>query len=64
MLESVANLKKAANKSVTVESGAFQQLFLLVGMHFFKVQRTISLLVEADSSLNILKKGYSIMTEK
>ncbi|XP_072230408.1 myb-binding protein 1A-like protein [Leuresthes tenuis] len=36
MLESVANLKKAANKSVTVESGAFQQLFLLVGMHFFK----------------------------
>uniref|UniRef100_A0A3B4FMT1 MYB binding protein 1a n=1 Tax=Pundamilia nyererei TaxID=303518 RepID=A0A3B4FMT1_9CICH len=36
MLESVANLKKKAKKSQTAESSAFQQLFLLVGMHLFK----------------------------
>uniref|UniRef100_A0A7N8WKJ9 MYB binding protein (P160) 1a n=1 Tax=Mastacembelus armatus TaxID=205130 RepID=A0A7N8WKJ9_9TELE len=36
MLESVANLKKKAKKGQTAESGAFQQLFLLVGMHLFK----------------------------
>ncbi|XP_054481396.1 myb-binding protein 1A-like protein [Anoplopoma fimbria] len=36
MLESVANLKKKAKKGPTAESGAFQQLFLLVGMHLFK----------------------------
>uniref|UniRef100_A0A1A7WZA4 MYB binding protein (P160) 1a n=1 Tax=Iconisemion striatum TaxID=60296 RepID=A0A1A7WZA4_9TELE len=36
MLESVENLKKKDKKSVTAESGAFQQLFLLVGMHLFK----------------------------
>uniref|UniRef100_A0A1A8JRE6 MYB binding protein (P160) 1a n=1 Tax=Nothobranchius kuhntae TaxID=321403 RepID=A0A1A8JRE6_NOTKU len=33
MLESVENLRK---KGTTAESGAFQQLFLLVGMHLFK----------------------------
>lgn len=38
MLESVANLKKKAKKGASAESGAFQQLFLLVGMHLFKVQ--------------------------
>lgn len=38
MLESVANLKKKAKKGATDESGAFQQLFLLVGMHLFKVK--------------------------
>ncbi|XP_038564025.1 myb-binding protein 1A-like protein [Micropterus salmoides] len=36
MLESVANLKKKAKKGASAESGAFQQLFLLVGMHLFK----------------------------
>ncbi|XP_033502826.2 myb-binding protein 1A-like protein isoform X2 [Epinephelus lanceolatus] len=36
MLESVANLKKKAKKGATAESSAFQQLFLLVGMHLFK----------------------------
>lgn len=38
MLESVANLKKKAKKGASAESGAFQQLFLLVGMHLFKVE--------------------------
>jgi len=37
MLESVANLKKKAKKGPTAGNGAFQQLFLLVGMHLFKV---------------------------
>lgn len=37
MLESVANLKKKAKKASTAENTAFQQLFLLVGMHLFKV---------------------------
>ncbi|KAK2828681.1 hypothetical protein Q5P01_019715 [Channa striata] len=36
MLESVANLQKKAKKGQTAESSAFQQLFLLVGMHLFK----------------------------
>ncbi|KAM3601132.1 uncharacterized protein V6R79_008223 [Siganus canaliculatus] len=36
MLESVSNLKKKAVKGPTVENTAFQQLFLLVGMHLFK----------------------------
>ncbi|XP_044077650.1 myb-binding protein 1A-like protein [Siniperca chuatsi] len=36
MLESVANLKKKTKKGPTAESSAFQQLFLLVGMHLFK----------------------------
>ncbi|XP_068457426.1 myb-binding protein 1A-like protein [Clinocottus analis] len=36
MLESVANLKKKAKKGPTAGNGAFQQLFLLVGMHLFK----------------------------
>uniref|UniRef100_A0A8C5ERP3 Myb-binding protein 1A-like protein n=1 Tax=Gouania willdenowi TaxID=441366 RepID=A0A8C5ERP3_GOUWI len=36
MLESVANLKKKAKKGPTEENRAFQQLFLLVGMHLFK----------------------------
>lgn len=38
MLESVANLKKKAKTGQTTGSKAFQQLFLLVGMHLFKVQ--------------------------
>ncbi|KAK2879674.1 myb-binding protein 1A-like protein [Channa argus] len=36
MLESVANLKRKAKKGQSAESSAFQQLFLLVGMHLFK----------------------------
>ena len=36
MLESVSDLKKRAKKGPTAESAAFQQLFLLVGMHLFK----------------------------
>ncbi len=40
MLESVANLKKTAKKGQTAENTAFQQLFLLVGMHLFKVRLT------------------------
>ncbi|XP_042287667.1 myb-binding protein 1A-like protein [Thunnus maccoyii] len=36
MLESVASLKKKAKKGQTAEWSAFQQLFLLVGMHLFK----------------------------
>ncbi|KAL6098467.1 mybbp1a [Pungitius sinensis] len=35
MLESVANLKKKEKKGPTPGSGAFQQLFLLVGLHLF-----------------------------
>lgn len=38
MMESVANLKKKAKKGATAENAAFQQLFLLVGMHLFKVR--------------------------
>lgn len=41
MLESVANLKKKAKKGPTAENTAFQQLFLLVGMHLFKVQMSM-----------------------
>lgn len=37
MLESVANLKKKGKKTSSAENTAFQQLFLLVGMHLFKV---------------------------
>ncbi|XP_041864402.1 myb-binding protein 1A-like protein [Melanotaenia boesemani] len=36
MMESVANLRKAAHKGSSVESDGFQQLFLLVGLHLFK----------------------------
>ncbi|XP_034406123.1 myb-binding protein 1A-like protein [Cyclopterus lumpus] len=36
MMESVASLKKKAKKGPTAGNGAFQQLFLLVGMHLFK----------------------------
>ncbi|XP_070839837.1 myb-binding protein 1A-like protein [Chaetodon trifascialis] len=36
MMESVANLKKKAKKGPTAENTAFQQLFLLLGMHLFK----------------------------
>uniref|UniRef100_A0A667ZN45 MYB binding protein (P160) 1a n=1 Tax=Myripristis murdjan TaxID=586833 RepID=A0A667ZN45_9TELE len=36
MLESVASLMKKAKKRPTAEINAFQQLFLLVGMHLFK----------------------------
>uniref|UniRef100_UPI003AB0D2D6 myb-binding protein 1A-like protein n=1 Tax=Centroberyx gerrardi TaxID=166262 RepID=UPI003AB0D2D6 len=36
MLESVASLIRQAKKGPTVETNAFQQLFLLVGMHLFK----------------------------
>lgn len=38
MLESVANLKKKSKKGATAENTAFQQLFLLVGIHLFKVK--------------------------
>lgn len=38
MMESVANLKKNTKKGAAAENTAFQQLFLLVGMHLFKVQ--------------------------
>lgn len=38
MLESVANLKKKSKKGATAENMAFQQLFLLVGVHLFKVR--------------------------
>lgn len=38
MMESVANLKKKSKKGATAENTAFQQLFLLVGMHLFKVR--------------------------
>lgn len=38
MLESVAHLQKKAKKASTAENAAFQQLFLLVGMHLFKVR--------------------------
>lgn len=37
MLVSVENLKKKAKKASSAENSAFQQLFLLVGMHLFKV---------------------------
>ncbi|KAM4546786.1 myb-binding protein 1A-like protein [Fundulus diaphanus] len=36
MLESVENLRKKTKKGGTAESAAFQQLFMLVGMHMFK----------------------------
>lgn len=38
MLESVANLKKKSKKGATAENMAFQKLFLLVGIHLFKVK--------------------------
>lgn len=38
MLESVTNLKKKSKKGATAENTAFQQLFLLVGIHLFKVK--------------------------
>lgn len=38
MMESVTNLKKNTKKGAAAENTAFQQLFLLVGMHLFKVQ--------------------------
>lgn len=41
MLESVANLKKKAKKASTAENAAFQQLFLLLGMHLFKVRTLV-----------------------
>lgn len=40
MLESVAKLRKEAKKGHSAENSSFQQLFLLVGMHLFKVQLT------------------------
>ncbi|KAM4726439.1 myb-binding protein 1A-like protein [Anableps anableps] len=52
MLESVANLKKKTKKGATAESGAFQQLFLLVGMHLFKAP---------DELLDIVKDLQSCM---
>uniref|UniRef100_H3CQD1 MYB binding protein (P160) 1a n=1 Tax=Tetraodon nigroviridis TaxID=99883 RepID=H3CQD1_TETNG len=36
VLESVASLRKKAKKASTAENTAFQQLFLLVGLHLFK----------------------------
>nr|XP_057943713.1 myb-binding protein 1A-like protein [Doryrhamphus excisus] len=36
MLESVANLKKKSKKGQLAETSAFQQLFLLIGLHLFK----------------------------
>lgn len=44
MMESVASLKKKAKKGPTAENMAFQRLFLLVGMHFFKVTHPGALL--------------------
>ncbi|KAM9332001.1 myb-binding protein 1A-like protein [Pholidichthys leucotaenia] len=41
MLESVEKLKKKAKKGLTAESSAFQQLFLLVGMHLFKAPEEV-----------------------
>ncbi|XP_015239101.1 PREDICTED: myb-binding protein 1A [Cyprinodon variegatus] len=52
MLESVANMKKKSKKGWTAESGAFQQLFLLVGMHLFKAP---------DELLDIMKDLQSCM---
>ncbi|XP_037543758.1 myb-binding protein 1A-like protein [Nematolebias whitei] len=52
MLESVENLKKKAKKGATAESGAFQQLFLLVGMHLFKAP---------DELLDIMKDLQSCL---
>lgn len=52
MLESVANLKKKAKKGASAESGAFQQLFMLVGMHLFKAP---------DELLDIMKDLQSCM---
>ncbi|XP_041657491.1 myb-binding protein 1A-like protein isoform X2 [Cheilinus undulatus] len=52
MIESVAALKKRAKKGQSAESGAFQQLFLLVGMHLFKAP---------DELLDIMKDLQSCM---
>ncbi|XP_008284151.1 myb-binding protein 1A-like protein [Stegastes partitus] len=52
MLESVANLKKKAKKGPSSESNAFQQLFLLVGMHLFK---------DPEELLDIMKDLQSCM---
>lgn len=52
MMESVANLKKKSKKGATAENTAFQQLFLLVGMHLFKVR-----LEGAANRMSTLKKG-------
>lgn len=52
MLESVANLKKKSKKGATAENTAFQQLFLLVGMHLFKAPEEL---------LDVLKDLQSCM---
>ncbi len=49
MLESVANLKKKSKKGPTAESSAFQQLFLLVGMHLFKVRYATRAMIYSSS---------------
>ncbi|XP_033954572.1 myb-binding protein 1A-like protein [Pseudochaenichthys georgianus] len=46
MLESVANLKKKAKKGPSAESSAFQQLFLLVGMHLFKAPEELLVIMK------------------
>lgn len=39
MLASVRTLMKKSKKGQTPETSAFQQLFLLVGIHLFKVSK-------------------------
>lgn len=53
MIESVSNLKKKSKKGPTAENTAFQQLFLLVGMHLFKVQYITRAIIYTSGSVVI-----------
>ncbi|XP_053187924.1 myb-binding protein 1A-like protein [Scomber japonicus] len=53
MLESVESLKKKAKKGQSAEWSAFQQLFLLVGMHLFKApEELVDVLKDLQSCMD------------
>ncbi|KAE8287710.1 Myb-binding protein 1A-like protein [Larimichthys crocea] len=53
MIESVSNLKKKSKKGPTAENTAFQQLFLLVGMHLFKApEELLGIMKDLQSCVN------------
>uniref|UniRef100_A0A8C5Q667 Myb-binding protein 1A n=1 Tax=Leptobrachium leishanense TaxID=445787 RepID=A0A8C5Q667_9ANUR len=53
MLKLVANLKKKAKKSQTMEASSYQQLLLLVGIHLFKTpDESMDILIDIKSCLD------------
>uniref|UniRef100_A0A665XBP1 MYB binding protein (P160) 1a n=1 Tax=Echeneis naucrates TaxID=173247 RepID=A0A665XBP1_ECHNA len=65
MLESVANLKKKSKKGQSAESGAFQQLFLLVGMHLFKApEELLDLMKDLQSCMDKAEEKKSKKKKK